>query len=225
MRIVSKEYKLYTFDELSDDVKQKLIERERQYQLETYCDLDLYDDMGSKASDLLNDYFGITSDYLKTYYDLSYSQGSGSMVEFDINIVDLNNKYNVFSKEEMAFITDKGIVNDIRIRHNDNYYYHEYTFSIDYDYYNDYSYEDIKDSYGITEKDFETLDDRFYKLVDTYNKHNTESEFVKDIIKLNGELTSYGYDCMEYWGNCDEKEIIMYIKGYEFEYLENGDVF
>ena len=225
MRIVNKEYKLYKFDELSDDVKQKLIERERQYQLETYCDLDLYDDMGQKASDLLNDYFGITSDYLKTYYDLSYCQGSGSMVEFDINIVDLNNTYNVFSKEELAFITDKGIVNDIRIRHNDNHYYHEYTFSIDYDYYNGYSYEDIKDSYGITEKDFETLDDRFYKLVDTYNKHYTESEFVKDIIKLNGELTKHGYKCMEYWGNCDEKEIIMYIKGYEFEYLENGDVF
>lgn len=225
MRIVSKEYELYTFDELSDDVKQKLIEKERQYQLETYCDLDLYDDMGQKASDLLNDYFGITSDYLKTYYDLSYSQGSGSMVEFDINIVDLNNTYNVFSKEEMAFITDKGIVNDIRIRHNDNYYHHEYTFGIDYDYYNDYSYEDIKDSYGITEKDFETLDDRFYKLVDTYNKHYTESEFVKDIIKLNKELTKYGYECMEYWGDCKEDEIIMYIKGYEFEYLENGDVF
>lgn len=225
MRIVSKEYELYTFDELSNDVKEKLIERERQYQLETYCDLDLYDDMGLKASDLLNDYFDITSDYLKTYYDLSYCQGSGAMVEFDINIVDLNNKYNVFSKEEIAFITDKGIVNDIRIRHNDNHYYHEYTFNIDYDYYNDYSYEDIKDSYGITEKDFETLDDRFYKLVDTYNKHYTESEFVKDIIKLNKELTSYGYKRIEYWVDCKEEEIIMYIKGYEFEYLENGDVF
>ena len=77
----------------------------------------------------------------------------------------------------------------------------------------------------VTEKDFETLEDRLYGLLDSSNKHNTESEFVKDIIKLNGELTKYGYECMEYWGNCDEKEIIMYIKGYEFEYLENGDVF
>lgn len=225
MRIVSKEYKLYTFDELSDDVKQKLIERERQYQLETYCDLDLYDDMGQKASDLINDYFGITSDYLKTYYDLSYSQGSGAMVEFNINIVDLNNKYNILSKEELAFITDKGIINNVFVRHNDNFYYHEYTFKIDYDYFNDYSYEDIKDSYGISEKDFETLDNRIYDLLDSYDKHNTTSPFVKDIIKLNKELTKYGYECMEYWNNCDEKEIIMYVKGYEFEYLENGDVF
>lgn len=225
MRIVSKEYELYTFDELSDDVKEKLIERERQYQLETYCDLSLYDDMGSKASYLLNDYFDITSDYLKTYYDLSYSQGSGSMVEFDINITDLNNKYNVFSKEEMAFITDKGIVEDIRIRHHNPYYYHEYTFNIDYEYYNGWSYEDVKDSYGISEKDFETLEDRLCELLDSSNKHNTESEFVRDIVKLNKELTKYGYQCMEHWGNCEEEEIISLIKDYGFEYLENGDVF
>jgi hypothetical protein len=225
MRIVSKEYKLYTFDELADDVKQKLIEKEREYQLETYCDLDLYDDMGQKASDLLNDYFGITSDYLKTYYDLSYSQGSGAMVEFDINIKDLNNKYKIFSDEEMRFIIDNGIVYDIKIRHNDNYYCHEYTFKIDYDYYNDYSYEDIKDSYKISEKDFETLDNRFYDLVDYSMKYSFESEFIQDIVKINKELGKYGYRRIEYWGNCKEDEIIMYIKGYEFEYLENGDVF
>ena len=225
MRIVSKEYKLYTFDELRDDIKEKLIERERQYQLETYCDLDLRDDMGLKASDLINDSFGITSDYLNTYYDLSYSQGSGAMIEFDINIVDLNNKYKIFSDEEIRFITDKNIVNDIKIRHNDNYYYHEYTFKIDYDYYNDYSYEDIKDSYGISEKDFETLDNRFYDLVDDTNKHYEKRLFIQDIIEMNKELGKYGYRRIEYWGNCDEEEIIMYIKGYEFEYLENGDVF
>ena len=225
MRKVVNEFNVYEFDELSDDVKKTVIEKHRDYEREDYCDSFLNDDMGSKASDLINDYFGITSDYLKTYYDLSYSQGSGAMVEFDINIVDLNNKYNVFSKEEMAFITDKGIVNDIRIRHNDNYYYHEYTFSIDYDYYNDYSYEDIKDSYGITEKDFETLDDRFYKLVDTYNKHYTESPFIKDIIKMNKELSKYGYNCMEHFWNCSDDEIIENIKANEYEFLESGEIY
>ena len=225
MEKIVKEFYVYDFDELSDDVKEKLIEKEREYQLETYCDCFLYDDMGSKASDLINDYFEITSDYLKTYYDLSYSQGSGSMVEFDINIVGLNNKYNIFSKEEMAFITENGIVDDIRIRHNDNFYCHEYTFNIDYDYYNDYSYEDIKDKYGITEKDFETLDDRFYNLVDSSIKHNAESEFVKDIIKLNGELTKYGYECIEYFGNCSDEEIISYIKDNDNKYLESGEIY
>ena len=227
MRIVSKEYKLYTFDELADDIKQKLIERERQYQLETYCDLDLYDDMGSKASDLINDYFGITSDYLETYYHLSYSQGSGAMVEFDINIKDLNNKYKIFSDEEIRFITDKGICNDIRIRHNNNHYYHEYTFGIDFVYYNmGYSYADVIDEdYDINENDFITLEERLYDLLDSSNKHYTKSAFIQDIIKMNKELGKYGYNRLEYWNNCNEEEIIMYIKGYEFEYLENGDVF
>ena len=225
MRIVSKEYKLYTFDELSDDVKQKLIERERQYQLETYCDLDLYDDMGQKASDLINDYFGITSDYLKTYYDLSYSQGSGAMVEFDINIKDLNNKYKIFSDNEMELLSNKYVVSNIKVRHSDNFYYHEYAFGIECDFYMGLEYDDIKEDYKITESDFNTLEDRFYELVDDSNKHYTNSQFIKDIISMNKELGKYGYNRLEYWENCNEEEIIMYIKGYEFEYLENGDVF
>ena len=227
MRIVSKEYKVYTFDELSDIVKEELINKERQYQLETYCDLDLNDDMGSKASDLINDYFGITSDYLNTYYDLSYSQGSGAMVEFDINIKDLNNKYKLFSDEEIRFLTDKGIVNDINIRHNNNFYAHEYTFGINFIYYNmGYSYEDcVSEGYDINESDYITLEERLYDLLDDSLKHDTESPFIKDIVKMNKELSKYGYKSMEYWGNCDEKEIIELIKDYGNEYLENGDVF
>ena len=225
MRIVSKEYELYTFDELSDDVKQDLISRERQYQLDSYCELYLRDDMGLKASDLINDYFGITSDYVNTYYDLSYCQGSGAMVEFDINIKDLNNRYKVFSDEEIRFLVDNNIVEYIDIRHNNNYYYHEYSFSVNYDYYNGYSYEDIKDKYEITEKEFDTLEDRLYELLDSSNKHNTKSEFVKDIINLNGELCKYGYKQIEYWNNCSDDEIISYIVDYENEYLENGEMF
>ena len=225
MEIITKEYKVYNFDELSDDVKKKLIEKERDYQRESYCDVWLYDDMNLKASGLLNDYFGITSDYLKAYYDLSYSQGSGAMVEFDIDIEDLNNKYNIFNDEEMAFITDNGVVTDIRIRHYNPYYYHEYTFSIDYEYFNGWSYEDVKDKYKITETDFETLEDRLYNLLDSSNKHNTESKFIKDIISMNKELSRYGYDCIEYYWNCDENTIIEYIEENDNKYLENGDVF
>ena len=225
MRKIVKEFNVYNFNELKEDVKKQVIERERDSQREMYCDTCLYDDMGSKASDLINDYFGITSDYLKVNYDLSYSQGSGAMVEFDINIVDLNNKYNIFSKEEIRFITDKGIVDNIRIRHHDNFYCHEYTFIIDYDFYNDWEFDDIKDSYGITEHEFNTLEDRFYKLVDNCNKHNTDSQLVKDIIDMNKKLTKYGYNCIEYFWNCSDDEIIGYIEDNEYEFLENGDIY
>lgn len=225
MELITKEYEVYNFDELSDDVKKKLIERERENQKELYCECWLEEDMGLKASYLINDYFGITSDYLKTYYSLSYCQGDGAMIEFNINIKDLNNKYKVFSDEEIRYLINESIVNDIRIRHNDYHYYHEYTFTIDYDFYNDLEYDDIKDKYNITESDFNTIDDRFYKLVDSSIKHNTESEFVKDIINMNKELTKYGYDCIEYYWYCDDDEIIAYINDNDNRYLESGDEF
>ena len=54
---------IYKFEELEKEVQEKLIEKERQTQQEFYCDYTLHDDMGEKASDLINDYFGITSDF------------------------------------------------------------------------------------------------------------------------------------------------------------------
>lgn len=225
MELITKEYEVYNFDELSDDVKKKLIEKERDNQKELYCECWLEEDMNYKAKELLYTYLGVNSVDVSPLYNLSYCQGSGAMMTFDINIKDLNNKYKVFSDEEIAFIIDNNIVDDIRIRHNDNFYYHEYTFSIDHDYYNDWEYDDIKENYKITESDFNTLDDRFYKLVDTYNKHNTESEFIKDIININKELSKYGYDCIEYYDNCNDNEIIEHIKNNDNRYLENGDEF
>ena len=62
---------------------------------------------------------------------------------------------------------------------------------------------------------FDTLKSRIYQ----------GSQFIKDIISMNKELKRYGYNCIEYFDNCDEDEIIGYIKDYENEYLENGDVF
>ena len=73
--------------------------------------------------------------------------------------------------------------------------------------------------------EFDTLEDRLYELLDSSNKHNTKSEFVKDIINLNGELCKYGYKQIEYWNNCSDDEIISYIVDYENEYLENGEMF
>ena len=227
MRIVSKEYKIYKFDELNDDVKTELIEKERHIQSEGYCEYCLNDDMGLKASDLLNDYFNIESDYLYTYYDLSYSQGSGAMIEFDINIKDLNKKYKIFSDEEIRFLMDKGIVNDIRIRHNDNYYYHEYTFGIDWYYYGmGYSHDDvINEGYNIDFEDFKTLKGRLCDLLDDSNKRHTSSKFIKDVVNMNKELTRYGYGFINHYAICDERIIIDLIKENNYEYLENGEVF
>ena len=156
------------------------------------------------------------------YYDLSYCQGSGAMIEFTINFEDLNNKYHILSDEEMKYVKDKGIVNIVKIYHNDNLYYHEYTFDIKYyDYFGYWDYEDIKDEYNITEEEFNTIEDRIIKLLDSYGKHSTESEFIKDIISMNRELTKYGYDVIEH--PIDDEIALESLR--EYEYYENGEIF
>ena len=224
MEKIVKEFYVYDFNELKEDVKKELIEKERDSQRENYCDFYLEEDMKEESKDLLQKYFGITSEYLQVYYDLSYSQGSGAMIEFDINIEDLNNKYKIFSEEEIRFINDCEIVNNIKVRHNDNYYYHEYTFGIDSDYYSiGYDYEDIKEDYNISEEDFNTIEERLDNLLIDSDKHYTKSEFVKDIISMNKELVGRGYDNIEYFWNCEDSEIIEFLE--EHKYLESGEVY
>jgi len=216
------EFYVYKFDELKEESKKKAINNEKKYQEEDYCDLCLNDDMNYKANELLKEYFDIKNGIDYVYYDLSYSQGSGAMIEFTINIQDLNNKYHIYNEEEIKFIQDKGIVNNIKIYHNDNMYYHEYTFNINYDdNFGYYDYEDIKEDYKISEEEFNNMEDKLINLLDTYNKHYTESEFIKDIINMNGELAKYGYSQIEYWWN--DNNVIEYCK--EHTYYEDGTIY
>ena len=85
MRTETKTIKIYNFNELSEDVKRKLIEKEIEYQHETYCENWLLDDMEDKAEELLEKYFKNNNTTLKqVYYELSYCQGDGAMFEFDL---------------------------------------------------------------------------------------------------------------------------------------------
>jgi len=109
MRIETKQIKIYNFDELSEDVKRKLIEKEIDYQHEIYCEDWLEDDMKYKANELLKKYFKKNNATLKqVYYELSYCQGDGAMFEFDLYYY---NKY-------------------VKIKHN-GYYCHMRSFIID----------------------------------------------------------------------------------------------
>lgn len=222
MEIITKEYKVYNFKELDKEVQEKLIEKEKRQQNEFYCDTFLQEDMNCSASCLLEKYFGKDTKLDNVYYDLSYSQGSGSMIEFTINIEDLNNKYHILSSEEMKFIKDISLVDDIKVYHDDNYYVHEYTFNIKYDdCFGYYDYEDIKDSYNISEEDFNTIEDRIINLLDCYNKHYTKSKFIEDIISMNKELTKDGYKYVEY--EISDDEAISFLE--DDKYLEDGTIF
>lgn len=222
MEIISKEYKVYDFDELKEDVKEKVVERFQEENAEDYREYYLEYDMEYNAKELLEKHFGKDAKLDRFYYDLSYCQGSGSMIAFTINIEDLNKKYNFLTDEEMRFIQDKGAINEINIYHNDNHYCHEYTFSIEY---NDdlgcYDYEDVKDEYNITKEDFNALEDKIIDFLDTYDKVNSPSSpFIEEIIKMNKELTKKGYELIDYDYEKESKE-----KARNYKYLENGDIF
>lgn len=109
MRTETQTIKIYNFDELSEDIRQKLIEKEIEYQHELYCEDCLESDMRYKANELLKKYFKNNNAELKdVYYSLSYCQGDGAMFEFDLYYY---NKH-------------------VSIKHY-GYYYHMYSFTVD----------------------------------------------------------------------------------------------
>lgn len=217
--------KLYKFNELKKEIQEKLINEEIEEQKNFYCEMCLNADMIDKASELLKEYFNIQNGCDDVYYDLSYSQGSGSMIEFTINIEDLNKKYNILNNEELRFIQDKGIINNINIIHGNSNYNHEYTFTINYyDNFGYWSYEDIKEDYNIKEEEFNTIEDRIIDLLDDYNKHYTKSNFIEDIINMNRDLTKYGYELIEDEENF-KNEAINYLEENETLYFEDGRIF
>lgn len=222
MKKVVKEYEVYNFDELDEDIQEKLIEEEQKSQKEFYCEYVLQEDMQAEGDRLLQEYFN-KANLKNVCYDLSYSQGSGAMIEFTINIADLNNKYKLLSDEELRFIQDKGIINEIEIYHSNSHYCHEYTFSIKYDdNFGYWDYEDIKDDYKIEAEDFNKLEDKIIDFLDTYNKLNKEnSQFIEDIIAMNKELCKIGYELIE--EPSDEEFCKEQLR--EHEYLKNGEIF
>lgn len=109
MRSETKTIKIYNFGELNEDIRQKLIEKEIEYQHDIYCEDCLKSDMKYKAKELLKKYFKNNNAELKdVYYSLSYCQGDGAMFEFDLYYY---NKY-------------------VKIKHY-GHYYHSRSFIID----------------------------------------------------------------------------------------------
>lgn len=79
MRHFTTEHTVYSFDELTDDAKQKAIESQHEFEYEM-LDGWLPDEMQYKLNELLPLY-GMTCDDAKAFYSLGYSQGDGAMFE------------------------------------------------------------------------------------------------------------------------------------------------
>jgi len=85
MEVITKKYEVYDFNELSKEIQKELIEKEKQKQNEFYINDFLFEDMQEAAKKLLQKYFkNNETEFKNVYYDLSYCQGRGAMIEFNL---------------------------------------------------------------------------------------------------------------------------------------------
>ena len=188
---------IYDFKELDEKIQERLIEDEAENQADIYYETLLNNDMQDYACKLLRDNFK-DSLFVDVYYDLSYGQGSGAMIEFDINIEALNNKYKMLTKKEIEKIEETGFTT-ISVKHWGNYC-HALSFDIDY-------------------QDYTFYIDNFDKTQEKLNK--MIEKFKEDIIDMNEQLTKKGYEYMDFVS--DRETLIDILE--ENKYLKNGTVY
>ena len=82
MREVTRKYNVYEYKELKPKIQENLLEEEVEKLRDFYCWDCLQEDLKIKAKELLNEYFGQNVEFEDVYYDLSYCQGSGAMIDF-----------------------------------------------------------------------------------------------------------------------------------------------
>lgn len=109
MKTITKTFNIYDFDELSKEIQEELIRKEAEGIRDIEVDEFLEEEMHNLAELLLEENFGEKAIFKKVYCRLSYCQGDGAMIEFDLNYCG----------------------KDVEIRHNPYcHYYHERSFEI-----------------------------------------------------------------------------------------------
>lgn len=84
METITKTFNIYNFNELSEEVQKKVIEREEKEIRELEIEDFLKEEMEFYAQQLLGENFGDKAVFQNVYYSLSYCQGDGAMIEFDL---------------------------------------------------------------------------------------------------------------------------------------------
>lgn len=143
MEKIKVEFNVFNYSELSEGIKDKLLKEHMEFDLEIYSETDLIYDMEEKAIELLKENFK-EAVFKNVRYDLSYSQGSGAMIEFDI-------------------ITEN---ESISVIHNGSMYCHEYTFNIESSYLNYKGLQELKDKIIKINEELKTYG---YNLIDINN--------------------------------------------------------
>ena len=82
MKIVQQ--KIYEYSELTEKVKNNLLEKEKEDYFNEYCESCLYYDIKYKAEELLQEYFGDRATMNQIWYDLGYCQGDYACIDFEL---------------------------------------------------------------------------------------------------------------------------------------------
>lgn len=199
------EQTIYNFDELEEETRKRLIEEATEEEKELYCNTQLNEDMQAEAEALLERYFlKATLKYI--YYSLTYCQGDGAMIAFEVPIEAINE----IAPEELRFTQKeledfKTCDNTIKILHDNGCrYYHERSFIIDLEY-----NELITSDSGEWNEEREEKLNKLIKWLEGY------------IININKEFTATGYRFIE--EKPEEAYIIEQLQ--ENEYFKNGEIY
>ena len=109
MKEVVKKFVVYNFNELSEKTQRKLLEKEVDYCINSYCENWLENDLETKAEILLKENFGENAELIDVVYDLGYCQGCGAMIEFNLKYYNCNARVKHFGR-----------------------YYHELSYEVEY---------------------------------------------------------------------------------------------
>lgn len=194
------EYEYYTFDELKDNIKEELIEKENRNNVDSYCEFELEEDMKYKCEELLTEIFGKSIFKYTLEYDFSYSQSSGVWVQLEIkNISLLNDKFKIFDEK----------FEDNIIYFKYNLYHTNYGYRVDFD----YNYQDEEDI-NYNSKDTKNIElGKEMKKLENFIHSDLEDK----IKELNNVLYKYGYSLLEYNFTNDSVETLK-----QYYYLKNG---
>lgn len=117
---------IYLFNELDEEIQNKIMENEMEFWMEGRCE-EFYRDFILELNDV-----GFSE--LEPLYSLGYCQGDGCCVEGKIYLNEVLENKDImenFSKDEIRRLKyiDCEVENEIKIEHNSNYYYHANTMS------------------------------------------------------------------------------------------------
>lgn len=201
---------LYTFDELTDEAKQRAIETRRQ-EIESDSNEEYFQSIIETKLDELNMETGFTIDTSDVWYSLNYSQGDG--VSFTTNTpIDIEQVLDYYSKQHYKQAEEVEKIKKDRnykyVRNNFEFtmirntarYTHEYTVNCRYI---DESYDYTDEQEKLAEKISNIIDEvknnicrKIYDELDEAYNCMTNDESIEEILEL--ENNEYTQDGMEW---------------------------